>query len=119
MALNILCYLFHGIFTVFNIFGWIFPKTRRLNLITLSLTFISWFGLGYFYGWGYCPLTQWHWEIKHRLSQGPLPDSYIKHIVDSVTGLDVNADLVDKVTVATFFISLIFSIILNFKKNKV
>jgi hypothetical protein len=25
---------------------------------------LSWFGLGLFYGIGYCPSTDWHWRIK-------------------------------------------------------
>jgi len=44
-------------------------KTRKANLILLLLTGLSWFGLGIFYGWGYCPLTDWHWKVLRELGE--------------------------------------------------
>ena len=52
--LNIFFFVFHTVFTLFNMGGWAFPKTRKLHLITLSLTAFSWFILGIWYGWGFC-----------------------------------------------------------------
>jgi hypothetical protein len=34
--LNIFLFIFHTVFTLFNIVGWAFTKTRKLHLITLS-----------------------------------------------------------------------------------
>src|ERR1019366_4368421 len=65
--LNIFFFVFHTIFTLFNIVGWIFPKTRKLHLITISLTAFSWFILGNWYGWGYCFCTDWHWMVREKL----------------------------------------------------
>ncbi|MGZ8511472.1 MAG: DUF2784 family protein, partial [Chitinophagaceae bacterium] len=55
--LNIFFFVFHTVFTLFNMVGWIFPRTRKLHLITLSITAFSWFVLGIWYGWGYCACT--------------------------------------------------------------
>ncbi len=38
--------LFHGVLMLFNVLGWIIPKWRLANLISLSLTAFSWFVLG-------------------------------------------------------------------------
>ena len=52
--LNIFFFVFHSVFTLFNITGWAFRKTRKWHLITMLLTAASWFILGIWYGWGYC-----------------------------------------------------------------
>lgn len=87
--------IFHGIFVLFNLTGWAWKKTRRLHLITIGLTVMSWFGLGIFYGWGYCPCTDWHWEVKHKLGETGLPDSYVKYYVDKLTGFTWDSLAVD------------------------
>jgi hypothetical protein len=79
--------LFHSMFTLFNLTGWAWKRTRRLHFITIGLTILSWFGLGIFYGWGYCPCTDWHWRIKHKLGETDLPYSYVKYYVDRLTGM--------------------------------
>ena len=85
----------HGCLVLFNLTGWLWTRTRRLHLMTIGLTILFWFGAGAFYGWGYCPLTDWHWQIKHRLGETGLPDSYIKYYADRMTGWDTNPLLVD------------------------
>jgi len=55
--------VFHLGIVIFNLFGWIWPKTRKANLILLLLTAASWFGLGLIYGIGFCPFTEWHWQV--------------------------------------------------------
>jgi hypothetical protein len=108
--------LFHTSLTLFNIFGWIWKKTRLANLITLALTGASWLFLGLLVGMlGYCPLTDWHFNILYRLGETDLPTSYIKYLIDRLTGLDVNAILVDKVTLYTFVAALAISLFLNLR----
>lgn len=108
----------HGAFTLFNLVGWIWKKTRRAHLITLSATFFSWFGLGILYGWGYCPCTDWHWQIKYRLGQTDLPASYITHYLNQLTGMDWNPTLVDAAVVVLAFTSFGLSIWLN-RRDKI
>ena len=110
---------FHLVFTVFNLFGWIFKRTRKLNFITLSITGASWFILGIWYGIGYCPLTDWHWQVMQQLGRHDMPNSYIKFLIDEFTGLDVNAQMVDYGVFILFFAAFIISAWLNFKgRNK-
>ena len=78
---------------VFNISGWAIKPLRRLNLITLGITGFSWFGLGIFYGMGYCPLTEWHFNILERLGYRELPDSYIVFLLQRLTSLKIGEKL--------------------------
>lgn len=106
---------FHTLLILFNVFGWIWKKTRKLNLILLLLTGLSWTLLGIFYGFGYCPLTDWHFKVLRKLGEHDLPNSYIKYLVDRLLGLDVNADLVDQLTLIVFIVALAISLILNLR----
>ena len=63
--LDIFFIVFHTSLIFFNLFGWIWKYTRRANLVALLLTGGSWFILGLYYGIGYCPFTEWHWEVLH------------------------------------------------------
>ena len=116
--------LFHTSLVFFNLFGWIFRKTRIWNLIILLLTGSSWFILGIFYGIGYCPFTDWHFRVLERMGETNLPVSYIEYIVERFLPVDVNPKLVDIFTAVLFFAALIISIILNcldrfyFRKKK-
>lgn len=107
--------IFHTLFTLFNLFGWIFRRTRRWNLLTLALTAISWFVLGFFYGWGYCFCTDWHWQVRMARGIYDMPNSYIKFLVDLFTGLDADVRLVDICTAIGFFGALGASLTLNFR----
>ena len=57
-ALNSLWFLFHTAWIGFNCVGWAWRRTRPWQLGAIALTLLSWFGLGIFYGWGFCPCTR-------------------------------------------------------------
>jgi hydrogenase-4 membrane subunit HyfE len=119
--LNYFFFVFHTAFTLFNVFGWIFKKTRRWNLITLLLTAFSWFVLGIWYGWGYCVCTHWHWAVREKLGYHDESNSYIHFLILKLTGANLDPSLVDSVTVSVFFAALIISIWLNvrdLRKNR-
>jgi len=112
--LDIFFVIFHTSLTLFNIFGWIWKKSRPANLITLALTGSSWLFLGLIVGVpGYCPLTDWHFNILYRLGKTDLPTSYIKYLADRLTGLSVNQALVDNATLYGFLVALAISLFLN------
>ncbi len=113
--LDIFFLLGHTFLIFFNLFGWIFRITRKSNLVMLILTGLSWFLLGIFYGIGYCPLTDWHWQILHKLGKTNIPNSYIKYILDRMFSLDLPVDLVDSMTGLFYFMSLGISIYMNIK----
>jgi hypothetical protein len=119
--LDIFFILFHSSLVLFNLFGWIYRKTRIWNLITLTLTGASWLLLGMIVGTlGYCPLTEWHFNILFNLGERNLPNSYIKYLTDRLTGLDVSELLVDKITLYSFLAALLISMFLNIRdlRNK-
>lgn len=111
--LNIFFFLFHTIFTLFNVVGWMFTNTRKLHLITMALTAGSWFVLGIWYGWGYCFCTDWHWQVREALGYRDHSNSYIHFLILKITGLDVNPGLVDTVTVIVFAVSMVASLWVN------
>jgi hypothetical protein len=116
--LDIFFFVFHSILIVFNLFGWIWEKTRKANLILLLLTAFSWFILGIWYGFGFCPCTEWHYQVRMKLGYFDMPYSYIKFILDSLTGLDFNATLIDVCTLIFFLLALTASLYTNTRNPK-
>ena len=115
--LDILFVVFHSALVIFNLFGWIWTKTRVWNLITLLLTGASWLILGLIVGTlGYCPFTDWHFNILEKLGRTNLPTSYMKYLADRITGFNLNASLVDKITLYAFIGALMISLYLNIKE---
>jgi hypothetical protein len=114
--LDIFFVVFHSFLIIFNLFGWIWKKTRIANLITLSLTGASWLFIGLIVGvLGYCPLTDWHFDILYKLGKTDLPNSYIKYLADRITGLDFDASVVDSITLYAFLAALVLSLIFNIR----
>lgn len=117
---NILDYLFvavHSSLILFNLLGWIWPRTRVAHFICVLLTGGSWFVLGLFYGMGYCPLTDWHFNVLHHLGEHNLPSSYIKYLVERLLGITVSAQWVDAATLIGYLLVLILSIYFIFVKD--
>jgi hypothetical protein len=106
-------FLLHAALVLFILTGWMWPRTRRLHLLMVVLTLGSWVGLGAWYGWGYCPLTDWHWQVKTALGETGLPASYIKYYVDALTGMSWNPMLIDVWVVGLALTALVVSVVLN------
>ncbi|NOX36525.1 MAG: DUF2784 domain-containing protein [Calditrichaeota bacterium] len=113
--LNGFFFVFHSALIVFNLLGWAWRRTRRWNLYTLLLTGFSWFGLGIWYGFGYCPSTDWHWQVRRRLGYYDMPTSYIQFLLEQLTGWTFNPVLVDVLTLLGFLTALCMSIYLNYR----
>jgi hypothetical protein len=116
--LNYFFFVFHTLFTLFNITGWLFRATRKWNLITLLLTAFSWFVLGIWYGWGYCFCTDWHWQVREHLGYHDQQNSYIHFLLLKLTGINFNQDLVEKATLLIFLVSLAMSVWLNVRDRR-
>lgn len=108
----------HTALIVFNVIGWAVPSWRRANLIVLGLTGASWFGLGIFYGWGFCPLTEWHFRVLERLGERDLPPSYIRYLIERLLGLDLPSNLVDTAVLTGYLAALAVSIVLNVRDHR-
>lgn len=109
--------LFHSTLILFNVFGWIIPKWRFANLISLSVTAFSWFVLGIWYGIGYCPFTDWHWKVRYHLGYNDESNSYIHFLVLKIFGVNLSENWVDTATVIVFFTAFFISIYLAVKKR--
>ncbi|GAA0878814.1 hypothetical protein GCM10009119_17820 [Algoriphagus jejuensis] len=107
----------HLLIIGFNLLGWIWPATRRLHLWCVLLTAASWLGLGIWFGIGYCPITDWQWQVKSTLGEKDLPNSFIKYWVDKATGVDADPFVIDVVTALTFAVVFLLAIYHNFRKK--
>lgn len=115
---DLLFVAFHTALIVFNMLGWAWRRTRRFHLLTISATLLSWFGLGIVYGWGYCPLTDWHWQVKRALGETGLPASWVKYYLDQLTGVAWNAALVDGLVVGIALAALVLSVGLSVRDRQ-
>ena len=113
--LDVFFVVFHSCIVAFNLTGWIWRRTRRLHLIVIGLTILSWFGLGIFYGWGYCPCTDWHWDVKRQLGATNLPDSYVKYYLDAASGMSWDPLLVNTVVAGLGIGAFAVSVWLNWR----
>src|SRR4030095_4497662 len=86
----------------FNLFAWIWKKTRRALLIVAGITLLCWFLLGIWYGWGYCPITDWQWQVKEKLGETNPPNSFVKYFADKQTGKNFSPTLIDNITLYSF-----------------
>ncbi|HYK55792.1 MAG TPA: DUF2784 domain-containing protein [Flavisolibacter sp.] len=117
--LDILLTLVHLIIIGFNLTGWIWPATRKAHLICVAATLFSWAVLGIWFGFGYCPVTEWQWEVKRKLGETNLPGSFIKYYADKLSGKNFDPSLVNTLTAATFGLIIIVTIYVNFVRRKI
>jgi Protein of Unknown function (DUF2784) len=103
---------------VFILIGWMWKRTRLANLVVMLLTAFSWFILGIWYGYGYCPSTDWHWQVRARLGIRDLPTSYTKFLFDYFTGWDVSQKSVDIVTLLLLVFALGASLYSNIRDRR-
>ncbi len=96
----------------FNLFGWVHPVTRRAHRYLVALTATCWLGVGLAVGAiGYCPLTDWHWQVKRALGQDILPRSYIDYILQAA-GIYAQPLTVDIVVGVTFALIVVITLAL-------
>ena len=114
--LDLFFFGFHSILILFNVFGWMVPRWRFANLITLCLTAFSWFILGIWFGWGYCICTDWHWQVREMLGYDNPSSSYIHFLILKLTHIDFPENLIDTFTAILFFAAFTISIYLNVRK---
>jgi hypothetical protein len=116
-ALNIAFFVFHTAWIAFNCLGWISRRTRPWQLATLSLTALSWFGLGIWYGWGYCPCTDWHWQVRARLGFND-PPSYIQVLLRNVIGIELGEDAANALAVVTLATAAVLGVTLTIRSRQ-
>ena len=122
MWLNLLDYFLtslHLLIIGLNLLGWIWPATRRLHFWCVLLTAASWLGLGIWFGIGYCPITDWQWQVKSKLGETDLPNSFIKYWIDRLADIDADPVTIDVVTAIAFALVFLLAVYHNiFKKRE-
>ncbi|ERP39169.1 DUF2784 family protein [Chitinivibrio alkaliphilus] len=97
--LNLFFWYFHSAIILCTLLGWIDRRTRWIHRIVILLTWLSWFGGGIRYGFGYCFLTDWHWNIRRELGYAIPTDSFIHFLLMRVTGIHMHRYFVDGIAV--------------------
>lgn len=104
--------LLHTVIVLFILFGWISRRTRKAHFILLALTVISWLIIGWILGtFGYCFITDWHWDVKRELGERNLPSSFIQYGVDKLFNTTFNKQLVDLFTALGLIFGVVMAII--------
>lgn len=95
--------LLHLLIIGFNLLGWAIPALRKTHFWATMATLFCWLVLGFWHGIGYCPITDWHWQVKSKLGQTDLPNSFIKYFADRLFKINANAVFIDALTLGFFF----------------
>jgi hypothetical protein len=86
-----------------------------------GLALAYWFQLvwlWFFYGWGFCPLTDWHFRVIQKLGKTPLETSYILYLLNRLLHFKVDEILVDRATLVFYLVALATSVFLNIRDFK-
>ena len=110
-GLDLFFTVFHTSVMAIVVFGWIPRRTRRPTLVLQALTVFSWVGLGAFYGLGYCPLTDWHFQVLAALGERGLPRSYTAYLAERLSGYQLPDGIATAVTVGALGVALAGSVI--------
>lgn len=116
--LNTFFFVFHTALTLFNMTGWIFPRTRKLHRVTLLATAFSWFVLGIWFGWGYCACTDWHWQVREAMGFNDRSNSYIHFLLLKLTGIDFDPVLVENATLAIFIGCVVAAVVVYIRDRR-
>lgn len=105
--------LFHTLLIVVNVLGWIPKSTRKIQLYVILATLFSWFVMGLFYGWGYCLLTDWHWDVLSALGERPTQNAYVQYLFDRLLGWQISRSLSDWLTIIGLLVGIIGAILVR------
>jgi len=83
------------------------------------LTAASWFLLGIWFGIGYCPFTDWQWQVKAKLGERNLPNSFIQYFAEKIAARNFDSGFVDAVTAISFALAALLSVYVNFILPKI
>lgn len=118
LLLDGIFFVVHTLIILLNVFGGLFPKTRRLNLVCMSLTLFSWLVLGYWFGWGYCICTHWHWQVRQALGIHDQAETYNQLLVYKLTGWLPNATLTANVSVGALLFAIMVQVVTTFSERR-
>lgn len=110
--------IFHLVIVLFLTFGWIFAKARPLHRWAVGITSFLWIVVGAFVGkLGYCPVTDWHWQVKKLRGEENLPVSYIDYHLQKI-GIHLPPDRADQIVMAIFAVIVAVTIFLWVREKR-
>jgi len=102
LLLDIFFDVLHLAVILLNLFGWIWPATRVAQRWLLGATAFCWLVIGpMIHSLGFCPLTEWHWEVKAARGVTNLPDSYPEYLLQQA-GIFIDPSYIEFSTGALF-----------------
>ena len=104
---NVGFYVFHTLLIGFNMFGWIFRRTRGWHFLAMGLTAFSWFVMGAVYGWGYCLCTDWHFQVREQLGYQDSATTYVQLLAETGFGMNMSRQTSDVLAVSIFVMILL------------
>ena len=105
-------------FIAFVMFGWAKKSLRKIHVTAILLTLTAWLLLGMYVGTlGYCPLTDWHWDIKRALGETTMPSSFVDYIILQFLGIKLEKSLVDMLTASGLAFGVTMAIFCHFKNR--
>jgi hypothetical protein len=116
--LNTLFFLFHSLWILLILFGWMHTRTLRISFCAVLLTALSWFGLGFWYGWGYCICTDWHWKVRREMGIYDRSNNYVHFLIVELTGVDIPSDIVNSIVMFSFLISAVLSVLIYLREYR-
>jgi hypothetical protein len=118
LALDILFFVLHTALILFNMFGWAFEKTRKWHLLSLGLTFASWFVMGYWCGWGYCLCTDWHQQVRAARGIVDYETNYIQLLARVAAGMDWSVSFAESLALTTMAAIVLCTAWANWPRKK-
>jgi hypothetical protein len=116
-TLDIFLTILHLCVLLFNLFGWIWPKTRKAHLVVVLITAFCWLVLGIWYGIGYCPITDWQWQVKEKMGVHNLPNSFVTYCLYGMGLKNIPPAMVDVFTGVSFATAGFLALYFNFFRS--
>src|SRR5260221_11843210 len=88
-ALDWLLTALHALVLLAFVLLWIPRRTARLHGWLVALTALSWLGLGFYKGFGYCILTDLHWRGEGARGGEGLSEAFSKDVGEFLTRADL------------------------------
>ena len=105
-ALDKLFFVLHAALIAFVLVGWAWRCTRPLHLVATAVVAFCWLGLGAYYGLGYCPLTDWHLQVRQAMGREDPYSSYVQLLASAVFGVSLDRVAADRLGGGLFVLML-------------
>ncbi len=101
-------------------FGWIAKATRKFHRILLCVVTICWLAIGPLMGKsiGYCPVTDWAWQVRTLRGETELEYGYINYLTEKL-GVYMSNGTTDLVVGVIFGFIWLMTIILWVREYKI